>query len=101
MSAASDTEGLVALAAVGVGVYLLYKLFQGGSAVVTAAGAAAQTAGSAVADLFPTNIAAPGGSFTVTQANGTQVTVPAGWKSGDPIPYDDSQAADFSNAGNF
>ena len=84
--------------AVAVGLYVLYRTFIGEKNVVTNAQSAA---GSAVADLFPNNIAAPGGSFSVTQPNGTQITVPYGWKQGDPVPLDTSQMADFSNAGNF
>lgn len=96
-----DSEGWFGLALLVGGAYLAYKIFGAAKAGVAAVGQAQQAAGSAVADLFPNNIAAPGGSFTVTQMDGTQVTVPYGWKAGDPIPYDESQAADFSNAGNF
>jgi hypothetical protein len=93
-----DLTTWVVWGAIGVGLYLLYKAF---TATASAVSSAASTASSTVADLIPTNIAAPGGSFTVTQNDGSTVTVPYGWKQGDPIPVDTSTMADFSNAGNF
>jgi hypothetical protein len=87
------TWGLIA-----VGVFVIYKIVTGAKNVLTNATSAA---GSSVADLFPNNIVAPGsgGSFTVTQPDGSTVTVPAGWKQGDPIPYDTSQAAGTDTGG--
>lgn len=100
-----ESEGLVILVGVGVAAYLLYRAYQSAAGLVSSGAAAvadaASAASSSVADLFPNNIAQPGGTFTATQADGSQITVPYGWKSGDPVPEDTSWDADFSNAGNF
>lgn len=96
----ADMTGLLKWGLIAVGAYLVYSFIKKSTGLVTGAAAAVgqaqQAAGSAVADLFPTNIAQPGGSFTVTQADGTQVTVPYGWKAGDPIPRDESSDIDLS-----
>jgi hypothetical protein len=113
-----DATQLLTLLAIGVGGYLAYQLFSGAkktvSDIATGIATAAKNAGqavvdtqqaaaSALADLFPNNLVLPGsgGSFTVTQMDGTQITVPAGWKAGDPIPRDTTGDIDLSNAGNF
>lgn len=83
------------------GAYFVYKAIKGVGSIGTGIAQTAEQAGSAVADLFPTNIAQPGGSFTVHLADGTVATVPYGWRQGDPIPRDTSSDIDLSNAGNF
>lgn len=110
MSKASDMEGFVEIAVVGVGLFLGYKLFQaiktGAGVVGAAVGAAQQSAGSAVADLFPNNIVTPGSgqTYTVTMPDGSTQQVVAGQlpvpSSSYVAPYDSSLDADFS-AGNF
>jgi hypothetical protein len=91
-----DTSTWITWGLIAVGAYILYQILSGAKNKITSI---QQAAASGVADMFPNNVAAPGGSFTVTQADGTQVTVPYGWKQGDPIPYDTSQAAGTDTGG--
>jgi hypothetical protein len=97
-----DIDTLVLYGVIGVGLYVLYKMFTGAKKEVTDAQAAAA---SAVADLFPNNVVAPGsgGQFNVTMPDGSTQVVNAGQLPvANPAnaPYDTSILPDFS-AGNF
>lgn len=105
MSAKDDTEAVLGLALLAGGIWLAYKIYQGLGVAGTAIVNAQQAAGSAVADLIPTHIAQPGETFSVTMPDGTVEQVPYGQQpvpsSQYVAPFDPSQDADFSNAGNF
>lgn len=98
-----DVNTLLMWGAIAVGAYVVYKIVTGAGAVAKKIGDVQQTAGSAVADLFPNYIAPPGGQFTVTMPDGsTQVVNTGGRPVANPndAPYDTSILPDFS-AGNF
>ena len=99
MSGISDTEGLVELVLVGVGVYLVYQL-------VKAAPNAAANAGAAVVDaaenagLINYGKASPGGTYQVTMPDGSVQTVPYGQlpnPAGAGLTSDSSIADAYSN----
>jgi hypothetical protein len=77
MSAASDTEGLVTLALVGVGAYLLYQLVTKGPSVPAAIASAGLDAAEN-AGIINYGKASPGGTYDVTMPDGTVQTVPYG-----------------------
>lgn len=99
MSAASDTEGWVGLALIGVGIYLLYELITKAPSAAAAAGAAAVDAAEN-AGLINYGRAQPGGTYQVTMPDGSVQTVPTGQlpnPAGAGITSDTSIADAYSN----
>lgn len=81
MSAASDTEGLVTIAMLGIGGYLLYQLIQGIGKVGGAAGAAATAAGNAAGgalyQALNPNAAGSAATLIATMPDGTKTAFAA------------------------
>jgi hypothetical protein len=80
MSAKDDTEGVLGIVLLGAGAWLIYEIWKGTQAAAAAVGAAQQAAGSAVADLFPTNqvVQGSGAYYSVTMPDGTVEQVQEG-----------------------